>query len=486
MPPKRTPDNKTKGKNNANANKHYDADPSFEQVIQLALECGYKEYRPTISATLYFVEAKPTPGMKPIKINVYPTTRSIMTYLDHPKAGVNALWRSNAYDDLAELRELFMNPRAHTDKGYRNKGKAVRGCVQCGEMKARTEYTNNQWSKGPDVNRCRSCIEAGPAAASVAAPEATNMQGDATPTVVIEGLEELGLSDDGNVSLRDDMERRQFNCPECPQNGRGEFVFFKKVPVHKPIVKCPQCKRANNGNCKRLHPVPKEEERGYGLYKCSICNDKWGSQRGVANMGQECGKCLNEGRPNVFVKPFRLGPIYNGRGGGRGGGGRGGGGRGRGGGRGPRRVPRETISEENEVQPVYTPSDRQRSDNFAQNNSYVPTPDQTRSYDFQPVEAPSTPAVPPGLAPVENAPPPATAPVQPNSRVHKGYHHKCEGCAKGLCRRRRMPKSKVHVVSDGDTVSTRGSIKTNSEVDKSEFEDRDFGFGFDDEIVFRR
>ncbi len=40
----------------------------------------------------------------------------------------------------------------------------------------------------------------------------------------------------------------------------------------------------------------------------------------------------------------------------------------------------------------------------------------------------------------------------------------------------KLPISGVHDVHDGDTVSTSGSLVTNSDIDKAKFEDRDIDF----------
>ena len=70
-------------------------------------------------------------------VNIYYTTRSLMTKLDHPTKGDNQLWRSAVYNTEQELRALLLDPRLHTGKGYRAAENATRGCVQCGEMKLR-------------------------------------------------------------------------------------------------------------------------------------------------------------------------------------------------------------------------------------------------------------------------------------------------------------------------------------------------------------
>ena len=72
------------------------------------------------------------------------------------------------------------------------------------------------------------------------------------------------------VKIKDEnksLERRQFNCPTCPKEGRGKHVFFKRVPKMKPICKCPKCKKIKD-DCERLYPIPKGEEKGYGKIYC--------------------------------------------------------------------------------------------------------------------------------------------------------------------------------------------------------------------------
>ena len=88
---------------------------SVGDIIAIAFECGYVQYRPMVSATLYFEQRDPpfvenddgtTTAATPIKINVYYTTRSLMTHLPHPTHGTNQMWRSGAYQTAAELRNL--------------------------------------------------------------------------------------------------------------------------------------------------------------------------------------------------------------------------------------------------------------------------------------------------------------------------------------------------------------------------------------------
>ena len=192
-----------------------------------------------------------------------------MTQLPHPSSGYNELWRSTAYDSLESLAMFFENPRKHTGKGYRQASKACRGCAKCGMQKNRTEYSQSQWKAGQGKAVCSECV----ASAAKTKKDGNgsggggkNKENESFPRLSEEALQ----SHDKNQlkSVKNEMERRQFNCPLCPQEGRGKNVFFKKVPVDKPIVKCPKCKKVKQGNCDRLYPIPRGEEKGYGE---SIC-----------------------------------------------------------------------------------------------------------------------------------------------------------------------------------------------------------------------
>ena len=212
---------------------------------------GYIERREEASCTLFFEEKGNKPY--PIRINIFYTTRGVMTQLPHPTQGYNSLWRSDAYDSLEMLAELFENPRTHTGKGYRQAKNAVRGCAKCGLQKIRGCFSESQWKSGAGNAVCSDCVEGkhndDPDSKQIADNPITN-------------LREIM----GEQSKKKNLERRQFNCPTCPQEGRGKNVFFKKVPADKPIVKCYKCKKVYGGDCDRLYPIPKGEEKGYGVY----------------------------------------------------------------------------------------------------------------------------------------------------------------------------------------------------------------------------
>jgi hypothetical protein len=485
--------------------------PSPEEIIALAESLGYMERRPTTSFTLFFIEKDPSLSlslslpdgmMPPCRINIYYTTRSIMTHLNHPSAldgSTNQLWRSNAYDTLEELREFFLNPRIHTGKGYRNAHKAVRGCVACGEMKTRQEFSNNQWSvKGPDANKCIDCVIESTTSTITSSRTGTLVKPDDTISEIvsdflISGLENTTLNDPdfdhdpnfpslqssgltlSNLKTHDKinktnsssgghhqqkMERRQFNCPDCPQQGRGAYIFFKKVPAMKPIVKCPKCKRANKRGSKRLYPVPKGSEKGYGLYKCATCADVWGSSRAVSNIGQECHGCKNKrGQAGVMVTPFRL-EVYKPK-------------RKGGGGGSSRRVPREPIGEDEVEEREYGDADRVRNSSSESASGAYTAADP--SYDVLPRHDEDL-SDGTSLGTNTSSMDSSSVGVVGLTRAPSGYKHSCAGCKRGLCKNRKVPVSEVHDVSDGNTVSTRNSIVTNSSVDKSDYIDRDFDF----------
>ncbi len=51
-----------------------------------------------------------------MRINIYPTTMTVSTALDHPRKGKTQLHRRNV--SMSVLNTLFIDPRAHTNKGY--------------------------------------------------------------------------------------------------------------------------------------------------------------------------------------------------------------------------------------------------------------------------------------------------------------------------------------------------------------------------------
>lgn len=53
------------------------------------------------------------------RMNIYPTTMTVSTALEHPTSGKTQLFRKEV--SLQTLNSLFINPRTHTNKGYYKK-----------------------------------------------------------------------------------------------------------------------------------------------------------------------------------------------------------------------------------------------------------------------------------------------------------------------------------------------------------------------------
>lgn len=211
-----------------------------------------------MSKTLFFKEIKPDDPSHPIKINIFYTTRGIMTQIPHPTKGYNELWRKSAYENLETLAMYFEDPRVHTGKGYRRAKKAVMGCAKCGEQKKKDMYSKNQWQLGPGKSICSQCVissngggddSSGNGASSNNGNDnsgsSNNKNNESFPSLTAEALNAHNQKtqqqiDSAKGKKKNGLERRQFNCPLCPKEGRGKQVFFKKVPKDKPIVKCPK------------------------------------------------------------------------------------------------------------------------------------------------------------------------------------------------------------------------------------------------------
>mmetsp|Transcript_33893 Transcript_33893/g.82194 ORF Transcript_33893/g.82194 Transcript_33893/m.82194 type:complete len:358 (+) Transcript_33893:4606-5679(+) len=120
---------------------------------------GYDERREEVSNTLFFSRQDCSfDDSNPTLVNIFYTTRGLMTKVNHPTRGYNELWRSGAYDSLETLANILEDPRMHTGKGYRTTDQSIRGCARCGEQKRRAEFSKNQWRKGPDACKCHECV----------------------------------------------------------------------------------------------------------------------------------------------------------------------------------------------------------------------------------------------------------------------------------------------------------------------------------------
>lgn len=88
-------------------------DEILSKIDNIALSLGWTiiDYQRKIEMASWRKE-----GMR---INVYLTTMSVATCLNHPKKGKTQLFRRDV--NLKTLEAIFKNPRQHTGKGYYEK-----------------------------------------------------------------------------------------------------------------------------------------------------------------------------------------------------------------------------------------------------------------------------------------------------------------------------------------------------------------------------
>jgi len=166
----------------------------------------------------------------------------------------------------------------------------------------------------------------------------------------------------------------------------------------------------------------------------------------------------------TYVKPFRM-EVHK----------RGGKKKGAGGNDRKKMVPKEPIGEEEVDERFYGDNDRMRNE-APGNNSFGGGGGEGDDGDYidQTYHLVDTTPRPDSVASSSSI-------VRPN-RIPRGYQHKCSACATGACRNRKVPKSEVRDEMDGNTVSTRASIATDSSMDKADFVDRDEDFsGFEED-----
>lgn len=81
-----------------------------EAILALARQHGFKlrEEQGEIGLLIFDRDG--------VQINIYTTTMTVATALDHPKAGKTQLFRRGV--SMGLLSALFRKPRLHTGKGY--------------------------------------------------------------------------------------------------------------------------------------------------------------------------------------------------------------------------------------------------------------------------------------------------------------------------------------------------------------------------------
>lgn len=87
----------------------------LSSVRSVAESEGYSEsYFNENSKVISF--CKPGDTTERVRINVYYTTGTVATCINHPKQGRTQLFRRNV--SLEQLKEILTNPRVHTGQGY--------------------------------------------------------------------------------------------------------------------------------------------------------------------------------------------------------------------------------------------------------------------------------------------------------------------------------------------------------------------------------
>ena len=152
-------------------------------------------------------------------------------------------------------------------------------------------------------------ITAGPEAEAVRAAEEAFSREQAAggaSVLTVAALEAHERATGGGAGVG--RERRMFVC-------EVHGPFFKRVDALKPVARCfgvPGTKPCGRG---RLDPVPREEERGEGLFECGQCGQKWADMLARWDVCQPCPgekECEGEGEGGEcgnLVAPFKLRPL---------------------------------------------------------------------------------------------------------------------------------------------------------------------------------
>eukprot|EP00092_Neocalanus_flemingeri_P105445 GFUD01135157.1.p1 GENE.GFUD01135157.1~~GFUD01135157.1.p1 ORF type:complete len:328 (+),score=83.51 GFUD01135157.1:46-1029(+) len=89
---------------------------SSKDIKRLAKGCGYHELEVSPRDQGRMVSYRHNQKCGGVRINVYTTTGTVATCLDHPRVGKGQLFRRNM--TYADLQDIFSNPRVHKDVGY--------------------------------------------------------------------------------------------------------------------------------------------------------------------------------------------------------------------------------------------------------------------------------------------------------------------------------------------------------------------------------
>ena len=130
-----------------------DLSGDWRRQLELARECGWEPRKTkgsnsdgynTSNKTLFL--RHPDGG----RIDLYTTTLTVKTVIEHPKQGNKPLFRTAAtvaFGDESKLQAIFEDTRVHSGVGWRMAERGWGMCRECGLHKQRDEFSVAQWKK---------------------------------------------------------------------------------------------------------------------------------------------------------------------------------------------------------------------------------------------------------------------------------------------------------------------------------------------------
>ena len=189
-----------------------------------------------------------------MQLNVWCSTGTIGSYLNHPRRGKSQLFRREIYDHR-DLQEVFENPRVHGHGGYYERQQqpqqtprtnaAPRNvpCPGCGKMYHKMSATAQHFESG-SCSMCPGIEQAGRAAYAYA-----RQMDSQAGTRFTNAQQMLTFNGDGEMDWGHGYEAggQNYNCQMCGKT-------FPKL--HSLISHCeskPQCRGGNNAGLLTHH-----------------------------------------------------------------------------------------------------------------------------------------------------------------------------------------------------------------------------------------
>eukprot|EP01135_Chromosphaera_perkinsii_P002885 Nk52_evm40s229 gene=Nk52_evmTU40s229 len=124
---------------------------NISDVIEIAEEYGYStiSFQDRIRLISFSGKYNVGNGKKgDVRINVYYSTGTVGTCLDHPRQGKTQLFRRN--QTLSDIRKIFQNPRVHTANGYQRLPRKIEDTTRSSPSEATDFITclRNRETKG--------------------------------------------------------------------------------------------------------------------------------------------------------------------------------------------------------------------------------------------------------------------------------------------------------------------------------------------------